>query len=637
MTAPLRFAFGLHLHQPVGNFDSVFEQHLAEVYRPLIAALRDGDGLPVTLHLSGPLLDWLEGHHAAWLDEVGLLVAGGRIELLASGFDEPILAMLSRADRLEQVARMREALRQRFGVEARGLWLTERVWEPDLAGDLAEAGIQYALVDDRHFLMAGAERESLHRPWLTEGNGRPLHLFAIDERLRYLVPFRPPEELATYLRDLRTAGQSLAVLADDGEKFGGWPGTRKWVYEDGWMDRFLGTLRDLRDAGEVRLVTLGEALSEVPARGPMYLPSASYREMEGWALPPESAVALGGLEDELGQDRLAGPAGILLRGTHWRNFLVKYPEANRLHKRMLELSALCRERGDPPEARRAIGRAQCNDAYWHGVFGGLYLPFLRGALWRELGRAEGLLRRGEPLQVERRDVDLDGALEIVVHGERFAMVIAPARGGAIEEYRCFADGVNQAAVLTRRREASHLVATSRGEGEHPADVAGVAGAPSIHETEERARLDALPPVDQVGRALAVDRILAAATSVEDLVAGQEQVVRQWHGEPAGVVVTAAEDGVVVTLTWPDLTKVIRVAPGGDLRVEWRWDPAGGSGWFCSEWSCFAPMPLGSDATERWDYAVETVARSERGLDRTTQGQAVVFRWPASAGGGWVAA
>ena len=33
---PIRFAFGIHLHQPVGNFDSFFEQHLADVYLPFL-------------------------------------------------------------------------------------------------------------------------------------------------------------------------------------------------------------------------------------------------------------------------------------------------------------------------------------------------------------------------------------------------------------------------------------------------------------------------------------------------------------------------------------------------------------------------------------------------------------------------
>src|SRR6266550_3498742 len=147
-----------------------------------------------------------------------------RVELLLAGFDEPILAALPRPDRLEQIGRMREYLKRRFGVDASGLWLTERVWQPELAGDLAEAGVEYALVDDRHFLASGFRHDELHRPHHTESDGQRVGLLAIDERLRYLIPFRPPEETAAYLKQLRAQGHGLAVLADDGEKFGGWPG-----------------------------------------------------------------------------------------------------------------------------------------------------------------------------------------------------------------------------------------------------------------------------------------------------------------------------------------------------------------------------------------------------------------------------
>ena len=54
--APIRFVFGLHLHQPIGNFDHVFAQHVEDVYRPLLDRLAGRGFLPVVLHLSGPLL-----------------------------------------------------------------------------------------------------------------------------------------------------------------------------------------------------------------------------------------------------------------------------------------------------------------------------------------------------------------------------------------------------------------------------------------------------------------------------------------------------------------------------------------------------------------------------------------------------
>src|SRR5437867_6320520 len=57
---PVQFVFGVHFHQPVGNFDHVFAEHLRDVYRPLVERLTEQRFLPFALHVSGPLLEWLE-------------------------------------------------------------------------------------------------------------------------------------------------------------------------------------------------------------------------------------------------------------------------------------------------------------------------------------------------------------------------------------------------------------------------------------------------------------------------------------------------------------------------------------------------------------------------------------------------
>jgi hypothetical protein len=632
--APVRFVFGLHLHQPVGNFDHVFQQHLDDVYAPLLDRLSGADFLPIVLHVSGPLFDWLEAHGSAWMDRLGRLAADGRVELLLSGFYEPVLASIPRRDRVEQIQWMRDALRRRFGVEATGLWLTERVWEPELAADLADAGVRYALVDDRHFVVCGFPQERLYAPFWTESDGKRVALFPIDERLRYLVPFRPPEETGAYLRDLRAAGRQLAVLADDGEKFGGWPGTREWVYERGWLDGFVREIRALVEQGEVRLSTLAQALADVPSGGIAYLPTASYREMEAWSLPPDAALRLSRLETELGQARMSGPDGALVRGAHWRNFLAKYPESNRMHKKMLALSALCRRLDDPVEARRAIGRAQCNDAYWHGVFGGLYLPHLREANWRNLAQAEGWLRTGQHLAWEVLDFDGDGHDEIWVHSDRCSVVLSPWRGGAIEELTLFAAGINFADVLTRRLEAYHVTAFEQGgEGQD-----GGGGAPSIHDIEEGLRLTERPPVDAEDRALFVDRVLPGDLTAEAYARGSYTPVRSWARTPAHFQIADADGAVEIRLGFhadgAPLLKTVRIAADGRLAVTYEWpsdaDPSGAL--FAPELSLFRPLSLGFDPEpEIWTFPVETVAKSERGLDRTRQGESVTPRWPLALG------
>jgi alpha-amylase len=629
----LRFAFGVHLHQPVGNFDHVIEQHVREAYRPFLERVAAHGFVPIALHVSGPLLEWLESHDRALLDFIGRLAAEGKVEMLLAGYDEPILSALPRADRVEQIEWMRDAVRRLFGREVRadGLWLTERVWEPDLAADLAAAGVRYCLVDDRHFLVAGFPRERLHTPFWTEGSGERLALFPIDERLRYLVPFKPPAQILGYLEHLRAAGHRLVVLADDGEKFGGWPGTHAWVYERGWLDEFFAAMRGVLERGEVKLVDFTTALAEVPSGGLAYLPTASYREMEKWALPAEGAARLESLERELGEHRVAGPDGGLLRGAQWRNFLVRYPEANRMHKKMLALTALHRARATGRQARglaaarRAIGRAQCNDAYWHGVFGGLYLPHLRRAVWRNLAEAERDLRRTEALAADVLDFDYDGHEEIWVHSGRCSVLIAPARGGAVEEYTLFATVTNYADVLTRRHEAYHDA------------------KPPAHQKPdpEGGASEGAPAYDPEDRAMFVDRVLPNDLPREAYASGRFAPLLTWAratmhyrievGDGAIEVVLAAADG-----PGAGLEKCVRVSGDGSLAVTYRWD-AGAlpAGQFAPEISVATPFDVQvrlSPDTDVWRFAIETVAKSERGLERTVQGESLTPHWPAALGG-----
>lgn len=645
---PIRFCFGLHLHQPVGNFGYVFEDHVRDVYLPFLDAIQEREFFPVALHISGPLIDWLEANDARYLDRVARLAESGKVELLLAGYYEPILASLPRADRLEQVAWMKDALKRRFGVDARGLWLTERVWEPDLAADLAEAGVDFALVDDRHFLVSGFEREALHGHFVTEHGGSRISLFPIDEKLRYLIPFQSPRDTIAYLSSLRERGESLAVLADDGEKFGGWPGTKEWVFEKGWLREFIDAIEEAAGRGEIALSTFSQALAELPARGLAYLPTASYREMEGWSLPPLAAARLSDIEKRLGQDLMASPEGALVRGAHWKEFQVRYAESNRMHKKMLALSKLCRERGNPQGARRAIGRAQCNDAYWHGVFGGLYLPFLRAAIWRELGAAERELRSGEGLAIDKIDIDYDGSDEIWVHSDSCSIVVAPHRGGAIEELSRFERGINFADALTRRRESYHEEAAMRAAeaAAVPApalisdEVTSLASdaAPSIHHTEHSLILSHLPPVDLDNRAIFVERVVSASLTREDLESCNYTPLASFSGTRMNTSERLEEDSVVVDMAATDgtLTKSLAAFRDGRLSVTFGWEPGQWppDSWFISELS-FSEKPIVevSAGGDVWEYEIETVAKSERGLDRTRQGTCCVVRFPIALGKG----
>ncbi|MES2522082.1 MAG: alpha-amylase/4-alpha-glucanotransferase domain-containing protein [Gemmatimonadota bacterium] len=662
--SPLDFYCAFHLHQPVGNFGEVFESHIRDVYRPLVAHLAARPEWPVILHVSGPLFEWCEQHDRRFIDDLARLSAAGRTEFLLSGFYEPVLAALSRDDRLQQVAWMREYLADRFGAKDTGLWLTERVWEPDLARDLADAGVQYALVDDRHLLVSGHTRDAMQQRFRTEHDGRHLDILPIDERLRYLIPFQPVPVIIAHMRAERAAGRRLAVFADDGEKFGGWPKTLDWVYGSGWMNEFLDGMVRLQDEGALRLVRGSKVISDAPSGGLTYIATASYHEMEEWSLPPELGVRHMALVKDIGSTRMASEDNAFIRGAHWKHFLVKYPEANRAHKHASALSRLCHARGNPEPARRAIGRAQCNDSLWHGVFGGLYLPWLREAMWGNLAEAEGLLRQGERLDVERIDIDGDGENEYWIHGEHVSVTVAPHRGGAVETYLLPKARENAADALTRRIEAYHhaavaahkqspVVTNSTVDAHGTSGSKSSDGAPSIHEIEQENTLAQLPPADLDVRALLQVRVVHRsltetawrdATYVPLVNFARAHLVGSAAGTPAEASAGAGDAGVTIRMrtmpadtTHAGFTMALTVSADGALQYDIDWSAVPG---LPSDALVALEASLGArtratvactEATTRWASPIESIAKSERGLERTVQGQAVVMLVPASTG------
>src|SRR4030095_11207811 len=167
----LDFCFGIHNHQPIGNFDGVLRETTELAYQPFPARRKPRPELRLTVHGTGSLLEWLREHARPTFDLLGEVVASGRVELLTGGYYEPILAILPDADKRGQIQRLSEFLAREFGVRPRGMWLAERVCEPHLARALHEAGVEYVLVDDRHFALTGLDPEDLAGYYLTEEQG----------------------------------------------------------------------------------------------------------------------------------------------------------------------------------------------------------------------------------------------------------------------------------------------------------------------------------------------------------------------------------------------------------------------------------------------------------------------------------
>ncbi len=478
----VQFIFAIHNHQPVGNFDFVAEEAYQKSYLPFIKVLERHPSIKIVLHYTGILYHFFEKHHPEFMDLLRTLVADNRVEILSGGFYEPILAVLPDDDKIGQIRALSDFIRRKIGYDARGMWLAERVWEPHLPRPIAAAGVNHVVVDDFHFKLAGLRDDELDGYHLTEEQEGVLRVFPGSEKLRYLIPFHQPEDALALLSELRSTERNrLAVMADDGEKFGVWPETYRTVYEEGWLERFFTLLE--QNSEWLETTTFTEYLEKEPPRGRIYLPTASYMEMGEWALPTRTMKEY---EDALAKVKATPEfAGLrpFMAGGIWRNFQAKYPESNHMHKRMMMVSGKVHEALDSAAEQGAklrsvsarmldhLYQSQCNDSYWHGVFGGLYLPHLRSAVYEHLiqaehmadtllkGQGSGVRGQGKAktswLEIEKGDFDKDGSDEVMLNSELMNLFLDPAEGGRLTEFDWKPRSFNLTNTLTRRREGYH--------------------------------------------------------------------------------------------------------------------------------------------------------------------------------------
>ncbi len=519
----IKFLFGIHNHQPVGNFDHVFEEVYEKCYRPYFEVLSGFPELKTAVHFSGPLLEWLKANKPDYLKMIRGMAGRGHLEIMSGGFYEPLLSTLPEEDAVGQIRMMNDFIREEFDFTPQGLWLAERIWNPELPKIISTAGIRYTVVDDTHFYYSGLEESRMQGYFITERTGHPLFVFPISKPLRYAIPFKMPEETLAELRRAKDElGFTGVTYADDGEKFGSWPETHQWVYTEKWLEKFFTALRD--NADWVETTTFAEYIDRHPPTGRVYLPMASYEEMMEWSLTTGAALKFKQLKEDMnargiGEDRFK----LFLRGGQWDNFLTKYEESNHLHKRMLLVSRKVKlldpNTQQSSGALKALYRGQCNCAQWHGLFGGLYLNYLRHALYHDLIHAENIAdaKLKQSFSVQSIDFNLDGREEVWVANPKMSAFVAPAYGGALLEldYRpaCF----NLSNVLRRREETYHQSLKEAAHAEHEDG-----GSPqSIHDRVKfkEGGLSGKLFFDRWERYSFLDHFLAPETTLEDFKRG----------------------------------------------------------------------------------------------------------------------
>ena len=585
----------LHNHQPVGNFPWVFQEVYEASYLPMTEALERHPQVRLALHYTGSLLDWLGEAHPEFLGRVARLVKRGQVEMVGGGYYEPILPSIPDTDKIVQIRRLAERVHNDFGMKPTGMWIAERVWEPGLPRFLREAKVDWTILDDIHFKSAGLEDSDLYGYYATEDQSSVLKVYATSQALRYTIPWRPVRESIEALRSLVTPdGKRIAVMGDDGEKFGSWPDTYAYCWgsngQTGWVEEFFTALE--QNSSWLHTTLLGEYASVHPALGRIYIPTSSYIEMTEWALPPQKAFQFGQLVHQLEHEKRADILQFM-RGGFWRNFLVRYPEINNQHKKMLRVHDAVYAAGATEEVGLThLLQAQANDTYWHGLFGGIYMAHVRSAIYQHLIQAENAASRVlhglEAWQhYEFTDFNRDTSEKIIIESDQQNLYIDPQYGGTLFEWDIRRSAHNMLSVMARRQESYHQTlrlyeqerrrnaneAASRSAGDEP-------GSPHTTVRTKERDLDQFLVVDRYRRNSLLDHFLPQGLPLTNYMTGRYEEQSNFVEQPyektveqdaTGITITMQRDGQIqragALSSLPiELTKIVFIPSGEEKLV-----------------------------------------------------------------------
>ena len=521
------FIFCLHNHQPVGNFDHIFKWAFDDCYNKIIEILKDYPDFRFAVHHSGPLLEWIKKNSPEYLHTLKEMSDKGQLEIIGGGFYEPIFSVISENDIRGQIAVMQNFCKKEFGIFPKGFWTAERVWDPAIPDLVSGFNLDYTILDDIHFRYAGIDEEELSGYFITERLEKSLSVFPIDKFLRYSIPFKLPHETINYFKEKTDKnGHGAFVYGDDGEKFGLWPDTYKWVFEEKWLRNFVEAI--LKESW-IKTTHPSEYIASNDPKGRVYLTQGSYFELSEWALPVKAAEELVKINHEIKAMNRENDFYPFIKGGIWNNFLIKYPESNSINKRTILLSGEISGHEETTgencrDETIELYMAECNCAYWHGLFGGIYLNHLRHALYEHILKAEHIFMKRKKindLQIKEDDFWNEGQKQILIRNKDHSVVIVPYMGGTVSEFGIYGKAFNILNTLPRRNEAYHNILRNYDEDAQNPDSNGMKSIHDIVKVKEKG-LKKYLVYDRSRRYSFKDLLFDEMPSAEDLMFGNRK-------------------------------------------------------------------------------------------------------------------
>jgi alpha-amylase len=290
--------------------------------------------------------------------------------------------------------------------------------------------------------------------------------------------------------------------------------------------------------------------------------------MTEWALPPRKSYLFGKILHQL-EEHKQEELLQFMRGGFWRNFLVRYPEINNQHKKMLRVHDNVYAAGATEEAGIVqLWKAQANDTYWHGLFGGIYMGHVRSAIYHHLIKAENAADRAHLGTVhwqryELTDFDRDTQKELLIESDQQNLYIDPKRGGTIFEWDMRRSAHNLTCVMTRHQEGYHQTLREY-EQERRRKQALLASAQHIPHTVVQAESEPASPhttvrtkepdldthlvVDRYRRNSLIDHFLPPGLTLADFAQLRFEEQGNFVEQPYETQVEQDTRGITVTLT-----------------------------------------------------------------------------------------
>ena len=419
-------------------------------YKPFLRIVH-ASRLPVTMYYSGELMSWVFDKHDGMQMLVNDIVKKRRIEFLGGGYYSPLFSLIPRKDRVGQIEMMTTDIRKRFGRRPRGIWITEKVWEPSMPMTMNNAGMEFSFIDEEFFEDAGLFNGELYRPCVTEDQGKKVVLFPISNRMISSFMLEEPAEILEQIIgcgsekedrviSLLIPGEELDFTADAGHR----------------IEEFFRLLEENRKYVDV--VLPGKTVRELGSMKKVYFGCVSPGDIGRWSGPVfREQTTVNGNDIS---DKNPVPPSVNSQ-SFFRHFLAKYPESNNLYSRMIEIhKTISQMRGDRQRKKSAeleLYKSQDHSAFWHGGgSSGIYSSEARQKAYASLIEAEKFTRErtGFRSSLQKDDFDMDGLDEFIYKGVSLNVNIH-LKGGSVFELDYFRTPHNYLATMARHKEWYH--------------------------------------------------------------------------------------------------------------------------------------------------------------------------------------